>query len=243
MLEQHKFVLLRKQLLYNLDNIFNIILKRKFIIKLNIFQKIKNISFDLNKKQTSNALNKIISNTKIIFQFYKKKQKFLLLKKFLIWKQSAKIGILLTRCKIKNEKNIEKIIEQKKVIIDNKFNEKENEGKELKKKIETLNEEVNNGNKKSKNFEEKENIYANKIKIIEQEKRKIEEILKEQEKENNKIIERKNNLEICAKELEDSSKFLSEQLREKDYNLNIYMREMNEMLEVFEKKTCILIIN
>jgi hypothetical protein len=220
------------------------ILKTKFF-KVNNMNNIDNNVNTISRRHRMNLelliISKIILASKNLYNIYarnKKKQELKKKTKFFIkWKGKIMERKYFSKYKSEFEISANKKIETRRKAVEGKISELEKESNEMKLKLEGIMENNISNNKKTKLYEEKETIYLNKIKNIEDEKSKIDEKMKQLNYENiirkNKKTEMENSLNI----LEASIKDLTEQIKDKDLQLSEYITEMNEMLEVFEKKT------
>jgi hypothetical protein len=190
----------------------------------------ENIKYEL-------LLTKIKKRAKMIYNTYLNNQNKNLLKIFLKWRENILLDRYYTKNKPLIEASCEKKFQNKKYEYELKLNQKEKENNGMKANINILNENNNKSQKKVKSYEEKEFIFTNKLKSLEEEVNTMEEELKHSENETKLAEEKKANLENYLSELEQTYKGLDEQIKEKDYNLNVYVREMNDILDIYEKKS------
>jgi hypothetical protein len=227
------------------------------------FEKIKFFNFlELKEKLKEIKLNKI--KAEIIYGKFRNlfmnciriKKKFLRnkqIKFFNFWKDQLKMNTKLNE-KINNlQKNIENKYKKELSTIEDKYKEKENLNREIKKNIQK-NMEIENGIKKTLNeFEEKEKNYTKNIQKLEEEKKNLQEeidFINQDNEKTNSIINSFNNnnnkIQFSSINLsyEDSTKMNNDSKNDINTFLSVnqgnykreYILKLDQKVKEYEKK-------
>lgn len=192
-----------------------------------------------NLKHSFTVLHNRLKN---LFKISCSKTRQLLCKQFLKWKFQTTMLRYMSRSKKEIESSFDKQVLNSKSKAESRLKEKEKQILQVKNEIESLNTRTNEFNQKIKEGEILDSKYSAIVLNLEKE---VDQLNKDKTQIDNDIsdsIVNKEHLENCIKELEQNSKGLIEQNKEKDVQLSAYIREMNELLEVFEKKSSKFVI-
>lgn len=183
------------------------------------------------------AFLRLSSILKNLFKIYRFKCLTRYYKSFSRWRCQAAVIKQFSSCKREVEGNYEKQLGSSKTKAENKLRDKDRVIGQQKTDIEVMNQRKNEIVDKIKQYEAAASKQTEAVQSLEKE---ITELKVEKTQVTDGVNENgntKEHLESYLKELELTAKSLIEQNKEKDSQLNIYIREMNEMLEVFEKKS------
>lgn len=238
-----------------LKNMIRAIIQCQIREKLKNFEILKNYENNYMKSSKNKSVNKsrkkdleliayvkLISSTKKLFNFYHKKQnreKFqILIKTFKKWRNNclliSSINTMNSDIETLNLKNKLQIY-KKESNFDFKSHSLEKEILDMKNKLENLNLKISQGEKSLQLCEEREKSYISNLILIEEERGKLITTKSCLEKENLNFEEKYSELETYNKDLESTVRSLYEESKDKDLSINMYINEMNEMLEVFAK--------
>jgi hypothetical protein len=211
--------------------------------KIRVFENLKNFQKNNSMKKDLQVIAyvKLISSTKKLFNFYQKKEndeKFQnLIKSFKKWKNNCVLINSIHSLNLEMENKIKNKLHNFKKDHEVKSLSLEKENLDFKNKLENLNFKISEEKNKLINCEEKEKKLISNINHYEDERLKLVATKSLIEKEKLNFEEKFAELESYNKELESTVRSLCEESKEKDVSINMYVREMNEMLEVFEKKS------
>jgi len=238
-----------------LKNMIRAIIQCQIRKKLKNFEILKNFENNYMKNSINKSVNKLrkkdlelisyvklTSSIKKLFNFYHKKQnreKFqILIKSFKKWRNNclliSSINTMNSDIETLNLKN-KLQIHKKESNFDFKSQTLEKENLEIKNKLENLNLKISQGEMSLLLCEEREKSYISSLNLIEEERGKLITTKSCLEKENLNFEEKYSELETYKKDLESTVRSLYEESKDKDVSINMYINEMNEMLEVFAK--------
>lgn len=193
---------------------------------------------EYNQIKSSIIIQKMTQPLKSLILINKRKQINLSHDRFLIWKRKTKLSSYINQSKANIEAQSFVRFTNKKKEIESLKNNKQKEINKIKEKINMLNESITKLNKEIKSNEEKETSLNKTIKDLQENNTHLEENMRKSSKstESSGLNGTKGKLTNKINELEISIKNLDEEMKEKDNNIIAYVKEMNEMLDVFEQK-------
>lgn len=179
-------------------------------------------------------LQKIKAKALILFKLYDKKITLSKLNYFMKWKESGKYQKYFDSLKLDLEKKIKIKYEIKLDESEKTIKKYMKENKELKSKIDNFESNYLNYQKKVSEFEIKEKEFIKQNKSLLEEKKKNSERLKQM---NIDLKQSFSKLENYMNELDKSFELEKESQSEKENFLNIYINEMNSLLDFYEMKS------
>ena len=196
-----------------------------------------------------NAKNKLLKllkiyNSKNIIENYKSKiciinnnKNTQLLNYFSTWKILAFLERKSEEIQKQTEGNFFRKIENYSINLHSKQKSIEKEVSYISSKLSDFKNNFSKQENLIQQHKEKENEMKNKLNSSMEERKSLQEQKSIKKKELAEIESHKNVLEISCKDQERLLQDLNTQSKERDSNLCIYIKEMNEMLEVFEKNS------
>jgi hypothetical protein len=236
-----------ENLKYHLNNIARIFKNCSSLNKMKALLEIKSFS-DMrktNKIKADYIFLQLITSVKTILKFYKQKELIKYFKFFTKWKNIANLVKSLENYKQEIEILYEKKMENECIQLENCIHEKEKTNNELKILLNKQEELETELLKKIKTLEEKKVTYTNQISKLEEDKKVVFEemnlISRNASSENQNLLKEKvinyNYFFNKIREYEQQIVSIKEENKEKDASINIFLREMNELLQAHEKNS------